>query len=105
MLLMQSEKDFMAQILELAKLRGWLRHHTRPALSRAGKWNTPVQGDVGFPDLVLCRGDRCVIWEIKAEKGRVSPTQVEWLGALSMAGIEARVVREKDWSYIEGTLM
>jgi len=57
-------------------------------------WRTAVQGDVGFPDLVLVRaprgevGARLIFAELKAEKGKESPEQTDWLDELFDTSIE-----------------
>lgn len=76
----QTEEDFVNWIVEYAGLHGWLVHHDRPARTKDGHWRTPIQGDAGFPDLVLARLDRPThFWEAKAEHGRVMPDQKAWL--------------------------
>jgi hypothetical protein len=60
-----TERDFQRAVVELARLMGWRVHHTRPALTQRGRWLTPIQGDAGFPDLVLCRPPRLVLAELK----------------------------------------
>jgi len=51
-----SEKEFMAQILQLAKLMNWTcRYHTHDSRESAS----------GFPDLVLAREEQVVFAEIK----------------------------------------
>ena len=84
-----TEDAFLRQVIELARLRHWLIHHCRPA--RTGKgWATPIQGDAGFPDLVLVRegihnsgGEaRLVFIELKAERGRTTSLQRDWLRPL-----------------------
>jgi hypothetical protein len=42
-----------------------------------------MQGDPGFPDLVLVRPPRVMFVELKSERGRASPSQREWLDRLS----------------------
>lgn len=100
----QSEADFTAQVLELARIRGWRRAHFRPARTAKG-WRTAVQGDgVGFPDLVLIRGSRLVVAELKTNRGRVRPEQSEWLAAFVTAGAETYLWRPSDWPEIEEVL-
>lgn len=80
--LSMTEEDLQSAIIELAQLYGWHIHHVRPARSIRGWW-TPVQGNIGFCDLVLAK-DGCVIFaELKSERGRIRPEQVEWMHALS----------------------
>jgi hypothetical protein len=50
-----NERDWQSRVVGYARLRGWLVNHARPATT-AGGWRTPVQGDPGFPDLALARG-------------------------------------------------
>ncbi len=76
-----SEDDLMSFVIDLAHLHGWLVHHTRPAKTAKG-WRTPIQGDAGFPDLVLARDGIAIFAELKSEKGRVSREQRTWHDAL-----------------------
>lgn len=83
-LLRASEADFQALIMELAATLGWLCHHDRPSLNRSGRWSTAIDGDPGFPDLVLAKPGRPVhLWEVKTERGRLRPNQQAWLYALT----------------------
>jgi hypothetical protein len=79
---MQRERDFQRTVIDLARRTGWRVHHTRPALTQRGRWLTPVQGDVGFPDLVLCRPPRLIVAELKRVGGRLTAAQRGWLDAL-----------------------
>lgn len=82
-----SEAAFQAQVIALARLCGWLVHHSRPALRRSGRVSTPVAGDVGLPDLVLARGGVVLFVELKAEAGRVAPAQRAWARAITGAQV------------------
>lgn len=75
-----TEADCQATIVEAAQLAGWLCHHSRPAQIRPGIWATPLQGDPGFPDLVLCH-PRHGLWlvELKRKPNKVEPAQTRWL--------------------------
>jgi hypothetical protein len=77
-----TEKEFSAQLYELARMTGWRRYHT---------WRS-VKSAAGFPDEVLVR-ERVIFVEVKREQGKVSPAQQEWLDALHAAGAEAYVWR------------
>jgi len=100
-----TEAQLQAAVIELAQLCGWLVAHFRPARTQHG-WRTPVSADgAGFPDLVMVRGDRLVVAELKAKRGRVSPDQQAWLAAFSQVpGIEVHLWRPSDWDAIESTL-
>jgi hypothetical protein len=63
-----------------------------------------MQGDVGFPDLVLARGGRVVFMELKSQRGVVSAAQRRWIDALQGSGHEAFVVRPSDWPSISTLL-
>ncbi len=78
----QSEAEFQQAVINLAKLHGWRVMHTRPALTRAGRWATPLQGHPGFVDLVLAKEGRVWFLELKSAKGKATPEQQEWLSAL-----------------------
>jgi hypothetical protein len=114
----QSEREFQAAVIEYAQLNGWLVHHGRAAQVREGKWVTPIQGDAGFPDLVMVRGRWIVFVELKSEKGRIAKAQQRWRDDLEWAigwsgykpaldGIGGTVYflwRPSDWDEIETTL-
>ena len=68
-----SEKHFQSQVLDLAKLSGWLVYHTFDS----------CRSVPGFPDLVLVRPPRLIFAELKSEEGRIRPEQRAWLEALS----------------------
>ncbi len=77
-----TEAQFQTKVINLARARSWRVHHTRPARKSDGSWSTPIQGDPGFPDLVLARDGRVMFVELKAPSGRISQNQREWLVAL-----------------------
>lgn len=81
----------MAQVVDLARLRGWATYH--PFLS--------IHSPRGWPDLVLCRPPRLVLAELKSEKGKVSPDQERWLEMLGACdGVEAFLWRPSDFDRI-----
>ena len=83
LLLNLTEAQFQTRIIDRARALGWWVHHDRPARKGDGSWSTPIQGDAGFPDLVLVRMGRVIFAEIKTEKGRLRLEQREWLTELS----------------------
>jgi hypothetical protein len=92
------EADLQAAVLDTAKLLGWRVMHQRPARTKDG-WRTAIEGDAGFPDLVLLRPPRLVIAELKSAKGKVSPEQQLWLAAFREVGeIEVYEWRPDDWA-------
>lgn len=100
----ETERDFTARVIGLARSHGWLVLHIRPALTRAGNWVTPVAGDgTGYPDLTIAR-DRLLVRELKTAKGRLTPAQRLWLERLTAAGVDAGVWRPSQWLEIVDTL-
>jgi hypothetical protein len=86
-----SEADLQAMLVRAAMLRGWMVAHFRPAPSSRG-WRTPVEGNAGFPDLVLARDGVVFAWELKGQGGRPTLEQTAWLGALDGGVADARVI-------------
>lgn len=99
-----SEEDLQQQILQLARLEGWLAHHTRPARTDKG-WRLPLQGDPGYPDLTLAHPDGLVvIAELKRERGKPTEQQEAWLDTMNGAELYSTLWRPSDWDYIEQLL-
>ena len=98
-LLSATEAEFQTLVIDYAHLMGWQVMHSRPAQSQSGKWSTPIQGDPGFPDLVLARGKVVILAELKAEKGQPSPPQIQWWLAA-----DSEIWRPSDWSEIQKKL-
>jgi hypothetical protein len=98
-----TERGLQDYVVTAAQLLGWRVHHCRPGMDRSGRWSTPVQGDPGWPDLVLCR-ERLVVAELKREHGRVTAEQAAWIAAFRAAGVEAHVWRPSDLPRIERLL-
>jgi hypothetical protein len=67
-----SEKHFRAQVVELARLSGWLCYHTFDSRRSAP----------GFPDLVMVRPPHVIFAELKSESGKLRPEKDGWLEAL-----------------------
>lgn len=88
-----SERELQNHIVDAAHKRGWLVMHVRPAQKRDGQYVTPIQGDAGFPDLVLARNGRRIFAELKREGKDPEPAQELWLAALG----DAHVWRPSDW--------
>ena len=99
-----NEKALQAAVIELAHYYGWRVHHTRAVQLPSGRWATPVQGDNGFPDLVLVRPPDLIFVELKSAVGRTSPDQDRWLAMLEMAGAEVHIWRPRDIAQIRERL-
>lgn len=85
-----SERAWQEVVLELARLYRWRAHHCRPAQRVSGRWSTPIQGDPGFPDLVLCGHGRLILAELKtdARSSILDDQQAAWRDTLLAAGVE-----------------
>lgn len=94
-----SETDLQTAVIALARLRGWMIHHDRPARLANGEWRTAISGDTGFPDLVLARAGRVLFVELKSAVGRPSAAQERWAAEL---GESYRLWRPKHWT--DGTI-
>jgi hypothetical protein len=88
-----TEAQLMSAVIETAQRFNWKVHHTRPAQYQSGRWATPIQGDPGFPDLVLVRDGVVLFVELKSSKGRVRPEQMRWI--VELGGI---VWRPEHWT-------
>lgn len=93
---MREDDDLLPNVLAIARTYGWRSYHTHDSRRSAG----------GFPDLVLIRGPRLLVAELKSQSGRYAPGQEEWLMAFATAGVEAYLWRPLDWldGSIEGVL-
>ncbi len=89
-----SERQFQAQVTELATLRNWVWYHTHDSR----------RSPAGFPDLVLVRGRRLVFAELKRERGRLTKEQEQWLRTLQATDAEVYVWRPSDWPQVQETL-
>jgi len=97
-----SEKDFQAQVIDLARVNGWLVahfHDSRKQITRPDgrKFFVGDRDAKGFPDLVLVKPPNLVFWEMKKQLGKTTPEQDAWIEALQKCGLDARVVRPSDW--------
>lgn len=81
-----SEAELLAKVRGLAAAFGWMAYHTHDSR----------RSEPGFPDVVMVRGHRVLYRELKTRRGRVTPVQSAWLGALLDAGCDAGVWRPGD---------
>jgi hypothetical protein len=88
------EAQFKNAVIEVAQRYGWFVHHDLPAMNRRGKWATHIQGDSGFPDLVLVNPKGVLVFaELKTDIGVVRKTQNAWLDRLEQSGAIVQVWR------------
>jgi hypothetical protein len=81
-----SERDLQRYVLDVAKARGWITYHTFDSR----------RSQPGFPDLILLRGERQVVAELKVGNNKPTPAQEVWLDAFHAAGAQVCVWREGD---------
>lgn len=91
-----SEAAFQTTVIGYAQRRGWLVTHFRPARTAKG-WATPIEGDPGFPDLVLARAGVVLFRELKSNTGPITADQRKWHQQLQGHYV---VWRPRDWPTI-----
>jgi len=102
-----NEAQFTKLVIDLAAMYGWHVTHFRPAQMKSGKWATPLQGDAGFPDLVLVHdalGGGVIFAELKVGNNRLSAGQQQWIDRLQNAKAETYVWRPHDLDTINRRL-
>lgn len=88
------EAQFKNTVIEIAQRYDWLVHHDLPTMNRRGKWATHIQGNTGFPDLVLINKRGVLVFaELKTDIGIVRKTQQVWLDRLDKSGVITQVWR------------
>lgn len=95
----ESEEQYQTWQIRILHENGWRVHAERPALTRRGKWLTPVQGDPGFFDVVALhpKTDFILLIENKSHAGRLSPDQEKWaLIANRLESVKVLISRPDD---------
>lgn len=88
------EKDFQRQVETAAAFLGWVCKHF-PAMQ---------MNPSGWPDLICFKDGRTEIMELKNEKGKLGPRQIETIDELRTVGMSVNVFRPDDWEAIEKLL-
>lgn len=92
-----SEKDLLNTVLDMCRFYRVRTAHFRPALTRDGRWVTPVQGDAkGWPDLALVGPGGALFRELKRQRGVLTLEQKHWQDVLRAAGLDVGVWRPSD---------
>jgi hypothetical protein len=90
------EAILQSQVIQLAKMNGFVVHHSRNVQLADGRWMTAISGNAGFPDLVLAHPERGVLFiELKSDTGKLTPGQVAWRNAFN-GQVEYWMVRPAD---------
>ena len=86
------EKTFMAQLIQVARVSGWITYYTFDSR------HSPE----GFPDRIVVRPEPgrgpVYAWELKTARGKVTMAQQLWLTALDGKCITAGLVRPADFA-------
>lgn len=105
-----SETTWQAHVVGFARDYGWKVFHdqatnTRRRCVACGAVRRGPRNQKGFLDLLLIRGSRLIVAELKSEDGVVSPDQEEWLAAWrGVPGAEVFVWRPSDRERVIATL-
>ncbi len=89
-----TEKEWLRQVSEVARLYGWRAYH--PWLS--------IHSERGWPDVALCGPPRLILAELETEKGKTTPHQDEWLALLAGCPIEVYLWRPSDFETVAEVL-
>ena len=98
-----TEAELQQLGVDLAHTCNWKSMHVRPSRVAGDRWATATS-IAGWPDLTLLGHGRALFVELKSEKGRLRPEQLEVIALLRAAGLDARIWRPSDWASIEATL-
>lgn len=90
-----NEETLRLKVKTLARELGWMSYHTHDSR----------RSDAGWPDVALVhpKHGRFLVRELKAERGRVSAEQRDWLDALKNAGVDVGVWRPMH--YLDETVL
>ncbi|HSS11389.1 MAG TPA: hypothetical protein VLL25_15995 [Acidimicrobiales bacterium] len=90
-----TEKDWMRQVVDLARIRHWDIYHTH-----ISRWS-----EAGWPDLSLVRPPRLILAELKSATGKLTAGQTHWLTQLQACpGVEVYLWRPDDLDHIAEVL-
>jgi hypothetical protein len=95
----ETEKGFMAVVVQFAKLNGWLVYHTYDSR----------KSEAGFPDLVMVRSGVLIFAELKLEGKDTTVDQRHWLKELKSCVVSTEELKvfvwfPSDWPEIQRTL-
>ena len=103
-----SEADFQKMVVDAAHLLGWRTFAVRKSAAISAKTGKVVSyvTNSGWPDLVLWKGSKMILWELKSDSGKLSPEQALVLASLEDVEDVHRVgcVWPRDWNEIVETL-
>lgn len=89
-----TEKEWQTLVVSLCRTLGYMTYHTHDSR----------RSNPGFPDLVIVGHGHVIFAELKTDKGRVRPKQMEWITELQHNGAEAYIWRPHNYDNIRGYL-
>jgi hypothetical protein len=99
------ERQFTKEVIQAAQKKGWKIVHFLPGMMINRRWITPYQGaGKGFPDLILLRGTKTMVVELKMPGKEPTKDQYDWLFAFAAAGNTVALWSPDDWDKIERML-
>mgnify|MGYP003146813569 CR=1 FL=1 len=98
-----SEGDLAKAVEDLLDRYKWQWCHYRPARTSRG-WRTPLSGHPGLLDYIAAKGSRLLIFELKSERGNLTPEQLSWWDVLILTKAEVYTWRPSDIQEIKDCL-
>lgn len=87
-----TEREFQAQVVELAGILGWTVNHVRRSIGGKKQGWVTATTLKGWPDLTLIRPPRLLFVELKVKPNKVEPAQQAVLDLLdAVPGVEVAV--------------
>ncbi len=104
-----TEAAWQRQVIQYATLMKWRIWHDQATnvprrCSGCGATPRVIRNPAGLPDLILVRRPRVVWVELKADRGRLTDAQRDWLADLRASRQEAYLWRPSDWVIVERVL-
>lgn len=82
-----TEAQLQKAVMDLVRWLGLLAFHST---------DSRRDSCAGWPDLVICGQGGVIYRELKAERGRLRPEQLDWLSRLTQGGADAGIWRPSD---------
>ncbi len=87
-----TEDELLAGITDALTLAGWTWTHIRRS-------DGITMGNAGLPDIIAVHPVRqtMLLWELKADRGRVTTDQLRWLIGGAASIVDARIVKPDEY--------
>lgn len=87
-----TEDELLLGITEALTIAGWRWTHIRRS-------DGVTVGNAGLPDIIAVHPDRdeVLAWELKSERGQLTPDQFGWIAGMNRRTIDARVIKPRDY--------